>query len=76
MGRLNRVFNLVVLSLTTIENDLFGRLVEEEAPFYNEKISLIWYVKLVKHTSIFSVVFFTAKINDYKPVLFFPSCLA
>ena len=37
---------------------------------------MIWHVKLVKPTSIFAVVFFTAKISDYEPVLFFPSCLA
>ena len=36
----------------------------------------IWYVKLVEPASILTVVFFTAKIDDYKLVLFFPSCLA
>ena len=35
----------------------------------------IWYVKLVKPTSILTVVFFTAKIDYYKPVLFFSSRL-
>ena len=48
--------------------------------FCNEKIiiflCLIWYVKLVKLTSIFAVVFFTANINDWKSVLFFTTCLA
>ena len=65
--------NLVLLSLTTIENDLFGSVLFticlRSSSVFNEKIIIIvlisiWYVKLVEPASIPTVVFFTAKIDD------------
>ena len=81
MGGLNHVLNLVLLSLNTIENDLLCCVLFpiclRSYSIFNEKIilyifilTLIWYVKLVQPTATFIVVFLTAKINDYKLVLF------
>ena len=67
MGGLNHVLNLVLFSLTTIENDLFASVL------FTICLRLIYWdlLKLVKPTSILIIVFFTAKINNYKSVLFF-----
>ena len=64
-GSLNHVLNLVLLTLTMIENDLFGSVlaaifVKHYFHLYNENIiflCLIWYIECIKSTSIFTVVF-------------------
>ena len=72
-----------LLQLKTISLVLYYlQIVLEDFPFCNAKIIIgfcfkfNFYVKLVNPTCICTVVNFTAKINDWKPVLFFQSYLA
>ena len=81
IGGLNQVLNLVVLSLTTIEIDLFRSVVIaiclRSSSIFIIKIFLfilIWYVEPIKSASILTAVFLTREINDYKTVVNLPSC--
>ena len=73
-----RLLQLKAISLVVY----YLQFVYEDSPYCKEQIiiililSLIWYVKLVKPTSIFTVVFFTTKINDQWSMITNPCCFS
>jgi len=77
---LNYVVNLVLLSDTTIWNDSFRSVLSaifskiSRSIFYTLKYILVWfwYIEIVQSSSILSAILFTAEINYYKTVRFFP----
>jgi len=80
MWGLNCVVNLALLSYTTIWNDSFGSVLNtifsksSRSIFYTLKYIVVWfsYIEVVQSSSILSAILFTAEINCYKTVRFFP----